>query len=380
MDAKLKEAIEGIHASPTKAVIAATGGGAQALTWLLGVPNASRTVLEITVPYADAALTELLGRAPAQVVSEEVAMDMAQLAYERAEHLSGDPSSTGIGATATIRTQREKRGEHRCFVAMCSSEGRRGYGVTMTKSMRERRAEDEIVSRLIVRLLAEESGVDFDVPLGLSDMERLKVLEEPGRDPVRHLLEGSLSRVLVDRDGPASAGPPYPKALLPGSFYPLHGGHEALARVASEILDMEVAFELSTANVDKPPLTYAEVSRRLRQFEGRAKVVLTRAATFAEKARVLPGSTFVIGFDTAMRLFDPKYYGGSAASMNEALAELQGSGCRFLVAGRVEDDRFRSLDDVGVPTGFKDMLAGIPESAFRRDVSSTEIRGAASRL
>ena len=159
MDAKLKEAIEGIHASPTKAVIAATGGGAQALTWLLGVPNASRTVLEITVPYADAALTELLGRAPAQVVSEEVAMDMAQLAYERAEHLSGDPSSTGIGATATIRTQREKRGEHRCFVAVCSSEGRRGYGVTMVKGMRERQAEDEIVSRLIVRLLAEESGV-----------------------------------------------------------------------------------------------------------------------------------------------------------------------------------------------------------------------------
>ena len=52
MDAKLREAIEGIHASPTKAVIAATGGGAQALAWLLGVPNASNTVLEITVPYA----------------------------------------------------------------------------------------------------------------------------------------------------------------------------------------------------------------------------------------------------------------------------------------------------------------------------------------
>ena len=211
-------------------------------------------------------------------------------------------------------------------------------------------------------------------------MERLEVIEEPGSDAVRHLLEGSLSYVVVDRDGSASAGPPYPKALLPGSFYPLHEGHEALARVASEILNTEVAFELSTANVDKPPLTYGDVSRRLRQFDGRAKVVLTRAATFAEKARVLPGTTFVIGFDTAMRLFDPKYYGGSQTAMEEALAELREAGCRFLVAGRIEDDRFRSLDDVGVPTGFKDMLAGIPESAFRRDVSSTEIRGAASRL
>ncbi len=380
MDARLREAIEGIHASPTRAVIVATGGGAQALTWLLGVPNASNTVLEISVPYAGEALAELLGRSPARVVSQEVAMEMAQLAFERALHLSGDPHATGIGATATIRTQREKRGEHRCFVASCSSGRRRGYGVTMVKGMRDREAEDEIVSRLIVRLLAEESGVGFDAPLGLSEPEHLVTLEDRARDPVRDLLECAVSCVVVDADGSVSAGLPYPKALLPGSFYPLHGGHEALARVASEILKMEVAFELSTANVDKPPLTYADVSRRLRQFEGRGSVVLTSAATFAEKARVLPGSTFVIGFDTAMRLFDPQYYGGSAAAMDEALEELRDSGCRFLVAGRVEDDRFRSLDDVGVPTGFKDMLAGIPESAFRRDVSSTEIRGAASRL
>jgi nicotinamide mononucleotide (NMN) deamidase PncC len=380
MDARLREAIEGIHASPTKAAIAATGGGGQALAWLLGVPNASNTVLEISVPYAGEALAEYLGHSPSPVVSEEVAMDMAQLAFERASQLSADPSATGIGATATIRTQREKKGEHRCFVASCSSGGRRGYGVTMVKGMRERQAEDEIVSKLIVRLLAEESGVGFNMPLGLSGQERLEVMEEPGSDPVRDLLEGSISYVVVDKDGSVSAASPSPKALLPGSFYPLHGGHEALARVASEILEMEVAFEISTANVDKPPLTYTDVSRRLRQFKGRARIVLTRAATFTEKARVLPGSTFVIGCDTAMRLFDPKYYGGSAAAMDEALQELRGSGCRFLVAGRIEDDRFRSLDDVGVPPGFEDMLTGIPESAFRRDVSSTEIRGAALRL
>ena len=380
MEAKLREAIEGIHASPTRAVIAATGGGGQALAWLLGVPNASATVLEMTVPYSDASLEEHLGRTPSPVVSKDVAMEMAQLAFERASHLSGDTSATGVGATATIRTGREKRGEHRCFVALCSSEGRRGYGLTMAKGMRDRQGEDEIVSKLIVRLLAEESGVSFDSSLGLSEEETLEVLEESVGDPVRRLLEGSVSCVVADRNGSASSDPPYPTAMLPGSFYPLHAGHEALATVASKILGTEVAFELSTANVDKPPLTYAEVSRRLRQFEGRGIVVLTKAATFVEKARVLPGSTFVIGFDTAMRLFDPKYYGGSVIAMDEALVELRGSGCRFLVAGRVEDDRFRSLDDVGVPTGYRDMLTGIPESAFRRDVSSTEIRGAASRL
>ena len=110
MDAKLREAIEGIHASPTKAVIAATGGGAQALAWLLGVPNASNTVLEITVPYADAALAELLGRSPGRVVSEEVAMEMAQLAHERASHLSGDRCATGVSALRRRSGLSEKRG------------------------------------------------------------------------------------------------------------------------------------------------------------------------------------------------------------------------------------------------------------------------------
>jgi len=50
-------------------------------------------------------------------------------------------------------------------------------------------------------------------------------------------------------------------------------------------------------------------------------VELTRAPTFREKARVLPGCTFVIGADTARRLVDPRYYEGSQARMIAALAE-----------------------------------------------------------
>ena len=380
MDAKLKEAIEGIHASPTKAVIAATGGGAQALAWLLVVPNASRTVLEITVPYADAALTELLGRAPAQVVSEEVAMDMAQLAYERAEHLSGDPSSTGIGATATIRTQREKRGEHRCFVAVCSSEGRRGYGVTMVKGMRERQAEDEIVSRLIVGLLAEESGVDFDVPLGLSDMERLEVLEEPGRDPVRHLLEGSaLPRTggqgRVRFRGAALPQGAASRLVLSPAWRPRGAGKGRLGdpRYGGGLraVDRKRGQASSHIRGGEPPTAPVRGASQGRSHKGGdVRGEGESPARHYLRHRVRYG-------DETVR---SQVLRREPTAMDEALAELQGSGCRFLVAGRVEDDRFRSLDDVGVPAGFKDMLAGIPESAFRRDVSSTEIRGAVSRL
>lgn len=36
---------------------------------------------------------------------------------------------------------------------------------------------------------------------------------------------------------------------------------------------------------------------------------LPQAPLYAQKARLFPGSVFVIGYDTAIRLLDPKYYG-----------------------------------------------------------------------
>ena len=116
----------------------------------------------------------------------------------------------------------------------------------------------------------------------------------------------------------------------------MHAGHLGLARVASRILATPVAFELSVTNVDKPTLGEAEVNRRLRQFEWRHVVELTRAPTFREKARLFPGATFVVGIDTAERIAQPRYYGGSEAAMRAALDEIASRGCRFLVAGRVD--------------------------------------------
>jgi hypothetical protein len=164
-------------------------------------------------------------------------------------------------------------------------------------------------------------------------------------------------------------------ALLPGSFNPLHHGHEALAAVAGELLQREVLFELSVVNVDKPPLALEDVERRAAQFAGRWRVLLTRAPRFVEKARLFPGSTFVIGWDTAVRLVHPRYYGDSEAGMRGALAEMRDLGARFLVAGRASAGGFRTLAHAELPEEFAPMFEAIPEALFRADVSSTELRG-----
>jgi hypothetical protein len=184
----------------------------------------------------------------------------------------------------------------------------------------------------------------------------------------------SIRALCVGPDGAAVVGPK-PKAVLPGSFNPLHRGHTGLALAAAARLGGPVHFELSVANADKPELPREEVERRVAQFAGVAPVWVTRAATFGEKADLFPGAAFVLGWDTAVRVIDPKYYGGEAGR-DAALGKLLACGCRLVVGGRVDaGGAFRVWDGGGVAGEFAGLFVALAEADFRADVSSTGLRG-----
>jgi hypothetical protein len=194
-------------------------------------------------------------------------------------------------------------------------------------------------------------------------------------DPIDRLLAGELDRVTVQPDGQIMLSAPRPVVLFPGSFNPMHEGHVLLARVAEELRQQPVTFEISVTNVDKPPLAGETVRRRVAQFAWKWPVELTRAPTFVEKARLFPGTTFVVGEDTAERLFGPKYYGDDEARMHLALEEIASSGGSFLVAVRLDAaGRVRVLADIPVPRRYADLFTEIPEHLFRVDTSSSDIR------
>lgn len=175
--------------------------------------------------------------------------------------------------------------------------------------------------------------------------------------------------------GGARAGPK-PRAVLPGSFNPLHFGHTGLARAAAVRLGAPVHFELSVTNADKPELPRAEVERRVAQFAGVGPVWVTRAAAFEAKADVFPGAAFVLGWDTAVRVIDPKYYGGEPGR-DRALAKLLARGCRLVVGGRADaGGTFRVWDAGAVPAAFAGLFVALTEADFRADVSSTDLRAA----
>jgi hypothetical protein len=180
---------------------------------------------------------------------------------------------------------------------------------------------------------------------------------------------GNWSRYRYD-----DADRPWPKAVFPGAFNPLHEGHRRIAQVGAEILALPIDVELSITNVDKQPLGPDEVVRRVEQFTAGQTVWITRAPTFVEKARLFPRSVFLTGADTIARIADARYYDDCETSRDRAIDEITRQGCRFLILGRCLDGRFRTLSDIRLPPSLSHLCTEVPEDRFRVDVSSTDLR------
>ncbi len=393
-DAAWPQLIAKLHGSDRKAALAITGGGSGAVGELLRVPGGSRLLIEAQVPYDELALAAFLGFAPAQASSSDTAIAMAQSARARAARLVPSetkggtnlvgPELVGLGATAALVSDRPRKGEHRFHIAFANSAGIAHCTCVMAKGRRDRAAEEDLVSHAIVLWLARACGIAAPSPRSLLDADEHYAETETivaAVDTIDQLLAGELERVTVQPDGQMMLSAPQPSVLFPGSFNPMHEGHLLLARVAEELRQQPLAFEISVTNVDKPPLAGETVRHRLAQFAWKSPVELTRAPTFVEKSRLFPGTTFVVGADTAERLFGSKYYGDDEARMHMALEEIANSGGSFLVAVRLDAaGRIRALNDIPVPRRYADLFTEIPEHRFRVDTSSSEIRARGARL
>ena len=87
-----------------------------------------------------------------------------------------------------------------------------------------------------------------------------------------------------------------------------------------------------------------------------------QATLYVEKARLFAKSKFVVGYDTAIRLVMPKYYGGHVKMLLE-LTALHHRGCQFLVAGRTGDNgKFLTLKDVEIPNEIADQVHRFPDT------------------
>ena len=380
----IQEVVEGIQSSGCKLALVATGGGSQALAWLLNHAGASRAILEAQVPYCDRALENYLTSAGPHPVSAETARIMALRAYERARDLRGVDDETaghdivGVACTAALATNRERRGRDRAWLALRSAATYRLSSLDFSNRTgnrsQDRHRQEDVLSCCLVSQLASESGAQgpsFDAPDWASVTHR----QVPVAEAIEALYSGSSEVAEMDRQGEYhTAVERGDRLLLSGSFNPLHDGHSELAAAAEARSGRSASLEVSIHNVDKPSLEYADLMGRLSLLKGRFPVLITGAATFHQKATLFPGSYFVIGYDTARRLLDPTYYNQSEPALGAALELLDRHGSRFIVAGRVDEGAFRTLSDIDLPDRWTHLFEGIPEADFRSDLSSSQLR------
>lgn len=227
--------IRKLHQSETELVLALSGGGTLVLGDLLTVPGGSRTVLEASVPYSPEALRDYIGRVPEQYCCQRTARYLAMTSFHRGlrwirdrknagqpvkspvwpdrrsidiSHEMDDPPEIkldlsaaldsganptrnsdmtrktvdttdlddfthliGVGCTASLITDREKRGEYRVHVATQTLRRTIVFTLRLTKNVRTRWEEERLVADFILNAIetSRREALAADIAEALPD-------------------------------------------------------------------------------------------------------------------------------------------------------------------------------------------------------------------
>lgn len=373
-DRQIWNTVERILESKKQLACVFTGGGSTLLNWLFNHVGASRFLVEAQVPYASRALEKFLCKPGPHPVATNTARDMAFAAFARATELGDkDLPAIGFALTAALTTTRPRKGIDRACVALAFNNSCRISSINLNAKKVDRSEQETIVTYFALSHLATVCGIEFDPQL--PDWVEVTYKEIDLSDPLKAFFQGKIDVLEMGIDGKFSTKiRDCPRVFLSGSFNPLHEGHVRLAKTVEKLSGREANLEISIQNVDKPDIALSELEKRLDNLRGYFPVILTRCPRFFDKARLFVDPHFVVGYDTAERLVDGRYYEDGLMGMQSSLKQLYDDKTVIWVAGRLVNDHYRTLSDISFPKGLDGLFRCITQEQFRLDVSSTQLR------
>lgn len=364
-DATIVKRVRAIHAKPHKVVLFCTGAGAGLPQLLWVTPPASATILDAQFSYHPRATDKLLGRKPEKYCERETALALATAAYARGQELlegtdEADTPILGLGLTAAVRSEKIKRGEHRVHIAVKGSDVIRVVSVTFAKGHLSRIGEGRLCDLLALNLLLAHLEIP-QVPMSPelhidANPECSRTSDDQcvlGAELVGGAGNASVNSDLFERPvfwpderrGTIDELHPDRHILYPGSFDPLHYGHEGIAQTVERATGRQAVFAITQKHPTKGLIAVDEMLRRAKQFAWRWPIVLTQDdALYIQKARKFPGFGFAIGADVMLGILDPKYYVEGITELRSVINAFEMLGTKFYVNSRMVDGELMTAE------------------------------------
>jgi hypothetical protein len=366
-----------------KVSIFCTGAGAGAGKLIWDVPGASSTLVKFSVPYDQTAFNQEIGfdwkSTGKGYCSREGAIALAQAAYLSAQRACTEGTEAiGVGLSAAASTGRVLRGGTRCFAAVRTNFSLETVEVWFEQGFLGREAEGKICDLIALNLVLRAADLEqiplrwYDLHVTSDNVSVSSLLSPSEVLPEQQTIDGG---ILIDRNGAIqSPSMDFSQCIIfSGSFNPFHFGHDGIAHLVSEITGKQVIFEITAANADKDPLS--EISALVRataQFAYRWPVIVRKdCGLFLDKIKAYKGASFVVGYDTAVRILDERFYQTIGITPAQVLSAFNEAGAVFYVAPRLNGDGLADGTKLPVDPALRHLFQPIQG---RWDVCSSDLR------
>lgn len=322
--------------------IAASGVGSSAILDAWKTPGASKYLVGGAFPYDRYEFQDFVGHDVDSYCSEKAALMLAMESFIRAQtsivragqaRTEEMGPAIGIGITGAVASEELRRGENRIHAAVISSKPGCSWvrTVTLKKGVGiEIRGSDEAVSLVLFdTLLLAGMGESQDDPTRIIEQHIHKEETREIQIQSKDISDQVMSRPYFDASGRRGVLDEAREThvFFPGTFNPLHQGHQGIATAMetcqlnepTRYASKDVTYTICTTPVHKAPMDGIDMLKAIAMFRAqedclpyfpkRNRHLLFTAGDplFVDKLKKRPGHDWIVGADTFDRMLDPKW-------------------------------------------------------------------------